>query len=289
LSHTYHPLPAVAVDIVIFTVSMHGKLNVLLVKRRDNPFKGHLALPGGFVEVGVGYDPEGDQGESDRETAERELREETGLRTQRDGVFLEQLYTFAEPNRDPRGRVISIAYYALVGPDVAPRVRPGDDAVEADWFPVIGNLAHNDGPVVLAFDHGRILAMALERIRGKIDYDPRIARGLLPTEFTQKEFRRVHEIVKGETYDASNFSKRFRRMLEDGRFAVVDAKKELRSTGRPPRLYRFPDTSSDPSNARLRSATRSSSRTSRPIRVTASEKPRVLGPDTLDLKKTVEE
>lgn len=245
MSHAYkYPLPAVTVDMVIFTLSKRGELNVLLIERGDEPFEGCHALPGGFIEVGVGYVPEGDQGESGRAAAERELEEETGLRAERDGVFMEQLYTFAEPDRDPRGRVISIAHYALVAPDVAPRVRPrgGDDTVAAGWFPIIGSHAYDeDNPVVLAFDHEKILAMALERIRGKIDYDPRIARGLLPAEFTQKEFRRVHEIVKGETYDASNFSKRFRRMVEDGRFVAVGAEKELRGAGRPPKLYRFPE------------------------------------------------
>lgn len=244
MSHTYnYPMAANTVDMVIFTISKRGELNVLLVERGDEPFKGYLALPGGFIEVGVGYAPEGDQGESDRDAADRELDEETGLRAERDGVFLEQLYTFAEPGRDPRGRVISIAYYALMGPDMAPRVRPqgGDDTVRAGWFPIIGSRAHDEnGSVTLAFDHLKILAMALERIRGKIDYDPRIAQGLLPTEFTQKEFRRVHEIVKAETYDSSNFSKRFRRMLEDGRFVEAGAEKELRGAGRPPKLYKFP-------------------------------------------------
>ena len=242
MSHTYkYPLPAVTVDMVIFTISKRGQLNVLLIERGDEPFKGCQALPGGFIEVGVGCAPDGDQGESDRDAADRELEEETGLRAERDGVFMEQLYTFAEPDRDPRGRVISIAHYALVGPDIASRVRPGDDAVKAGWFPIKGSRAHDEnGPVTLAFDHPKILAMALERIRGKIDYDPRIAQGLLPTEFTQKEFRRVHEIVKAETYDSSNFSKRFRRMLEDGRFVEVGAEKELRGAGRPPKLYKFP-------------------------------------------------
>ena len=92
----------------------------------------------------------------------------------------------------------------------------------------------------LAFDHHKVLTTAIERIRGKIDYDPRIAQGLLPEEFTTKEFRRVHEIVKGEMYDRNNFNKRFRRMVEDGRFIECEDTKELRGGGRPPKLYRFP-------------------------------------------------
>ena len=232
-----YPLPAVTVDMVIFTVSKEGRLQILLIKRRDDPYKHHWALPGGFVDVGVGHAPEGDQGESTDQAAARELEEETGLRVDRDGVFLEQLYTFSKPGRDPRGRVISVAYYALVSMDVAPRVRAGDDAVEAEWFP-LGE--HVVGEEPLAFDHGEIIEKAIERIRGKMDYDPRIARGLLPEEFTSKQLRRVHEIVKGETYDRRNFNRRFQRMVEDGRFIETPHTKELPDAGRPPKLYRFP-------------------------------------------------
>lgn len=242
-----YPLPAVTVDMVIFTIK-DLRLHVLLIKRGDDPYKDHWALPGGFVEVGVGHAPDGDQGESTYDAAARELEEETDLKVERDGVFLEQLYTFSNPGRDPRGRVISVAYYALVGMDVAPRVRAGDDAAEARWFP-LGSKIFGEGrrgaeygvlPSPLAFDHDEILRMAIERIRGKIDYDPRIAQGLLPEKFTQKEFRRVHEIVKGETYDRSNFHRRFRRMLEDGRFVQCDENQDLRGPGRSPNLYRFP-------------------------------------------------
>ena len=185
-----------------------------------------------------GYAAGKNQGEGLDEAAARELEEETGLDARRDRVFLEQLYTFGRPGRDPRGRVVSIAHYALVSPDVAPRIRPGDDAAEAAWHDVPDPAGHR---LRLAFDHDEILQTALDRIRGKIDYDPRIARGLLPQEFTQKEFRRVHEIVKGETYDRSNFAKRFRRMLVDGQFVEVGTTRELRGAGKPPKLYRFAD------------------------------------------------
>jgi 8-oxo-dGTP diphosphatase len=242
-----YPLPANTVDMVIFTIR-RARLNVLLIRRADEPFKDCWALPGGFVEVGVGHAPEGDQGESLDDAAARELQEETSLERERDGIFFEQLYTFGDPGRDPRGRVVSIAYYALVGMDAAPRVRPSSDATDAKWFgigpAVLGeerSSGENEPLPDMAFDHAKILDMALERIRGKIDYDPRIARGLLPEEFTQKEFRRVHEVVKGTPYDQSNFSKRFRRMLEDGRFVETDEVKESRESGRPSRLYRFPE------------------------------------------------
>jgi 8-oxo-dGTP diphosphatase len=235
-THTYeYPLPAVTVDTVIFTIR-RDKLMVLLINRRDAPFKGSWAIPGGFVEVGVGHKSRGKQGEDLFEAAERELQEETSLERERDNVFLEQLCTFGAPGRDPRGRVITVAYYALISPEAYHRVQAGDDAAEAEWFDV-------EKLPEMAFDHDLIMATAIERVRGKIDYDPRLARALLSTEFTAKEFRRVHEVVKGTTYDSSNFSKRFRRMVEDGRFIETDETKEQRSAGRPARLYKFPDES----------------------------------------------
>jgi len=246
--HTYsYPLPAVTVDMVIFTINKTGQLQVLLIKRRDEPFKDHWAIPGGFVEVGVGHKSDGAQGESLFDAAARELKEETDLDVERDGVFLEQLFTFGDPGRDPRGRVISVAYYALVSPDATARVRAGDDASEALWFPFGRKRGALEGTYSaevsvlpdLAFDHHKILTLALDRLRGKLDYDPRLARALLPETFTQKQFRRVHEIVKGESYDRSNFAKRFRRMVEDGRFIESDETVELSSGGRPPKLYRF--------------------------------------------------
>lgn len=238
-SYTYeYPLPAVAVDMVILTISRHGQLSCLLVRRGGNPFQGAWALPGGFVDVGAGYRAGKAQGEDLRSAAVRELREETGLEVDRHQVFLEQLYTFGAADRDPRGRVITVAYYALVSVDFAPFVRAGDDAHDVRWQPVLADEdALSDLP--LAFDHEEIIRSALERVRGKIDYDPRLVRALLPDEFTQSEFRRVHEMIKGARYDKSNFSKRFRRMLEDGRFEATDATKVLRGAGRPPKLYRF--------------------------------------------------
>lgn len=234
-----YALPAVTVDMVIFTIR-RGALKVLLIKRRDDPFKDCWALPGGFVDVGVGHAPTGDQGEGLDAAAERELLEETGLRRERDEVFLEQLYTFGTPGRDPRGRVITVAYYALISPEAYHRVEAGDDAKEAEWFSV-SDVIGETGGALLAFDHGEILSVAVERVRGKIDYDPRLVQALLPEEFTAPEFRRVHEIVKGVTYDTSNFRKRFRRMLEDGRFEELDETQKARGQGRPARLYRFPE------------------------------------------------
>jgi 8-oxo-dGTP diphosphatase len=240
MKHKYdYPLPAVTVDMVIFTIRRNA-LKVLLIKRRDEPFKDHWALPGGFVDVGVGHAPEGDQGEDLDEAAERELLEETALERERDDVFLEQLYSFGTPGRDPRGRVVTVAYYALISPEAYHRVMAGDDAKEAMWFSV-SNVVGETAGIELGFDHDRILKVAVERIRGKIDYDPRLVRALLPEEFTAPEFRRVHEVVKGVEYDTSNFRKRFRRMVEDGRFEELAETKEPRGAGRPARLYRFAD------------------------------------------------
>jgi len=228
-----YPLPAVTVDTAIFTIR-RGRLMTLLIKRRDNPFKGCWTIPGGFVDVGVGHRSRGKQGEDLFDAAERELKEETHLERERDGVFLEQLYTFGAPGRDPRGRVITVAYYALISPEAYHRVQADDDAEDYEWFDI------EELPET-AFDHDLIMTTAIQRVRGKIDYDPRIGRALLPEEFTAKEFRRVHEVVKGETYDASNFRKRFARMVEDGRFVELDETKEHRGAGRPARLYKFPE------------------------------------------------
>ncbi len=238
-SYTYeYPLPAVAVDMVILTIDPRAHLSCLLVRRGEDPFKGAWALPGGFVDVGAGYRAGPAQGEDLRAAAARELREETGLEVGRHQVFLEQLYTFGAAGRDPRGRVITVAYYALVSVEFAPFVRAGDDARDVRWHPISAD-EDNPSDLPLAFDHEEIVRSALERVRGKVDYDPRLVRALLPEEFTQSEFRRVHELIKGARYDKSNFSKRFRRMLEDGRFEATDAKKALRGAGRPPKLYRF--------------------------------------------------
>jgi 8-oxo-dGTP diphosphatase len=228
-----YPLPAVTVDMAIFTIRKQT-LKVLLIQRRDDPHKGSWAIPGGFVEVGVGHKSRGKQGENLEEAAERELLEETNLQRERDQVFLEQLYTFGNPGRDPRGRVITVAYYALISPEAYHRVEAGDDAVEAAWYDV-------EELPEMAFDHDEIMATAIERVRGKIDYDPRLARALLPSEFTTRQFRRVHEICKGTTYDSSNFNKRFKRMVEDGRILETEDLEETTGAGRPARLYKFPE------------------------------------------------
>lgn len=224
--HVYdYPRAAVTVDMVVFTV-VDLDLKVLLIERRDPPFKGAWALPGGFVRV---LD-DASQGEDVDSAAARELSEETGLRPR--DVFLEQLYTFGKAGRDPRGRVISVAYYALVPADRMSRVRAGDDAADARWFSV-GTLESD----ALAFDHATILECAVDRIRGKISYDLRLAMSLVPTSFTKAELRRVFEVVTGQGYDKSNFNKRFNRMLEDGIIVEGPGRRVGRGPGRPSSLY----------------------------------------------------
>ncbi|MBL8922267.1 MAG: NUDIX hydrolase [Myxococcaceae bacterium] len=220
-----YPRPSVTVDLVILTI-VDAQLRVLLVKRREHPFKGQWALPGGFVRVG---ESPIEQGEDLDDAARRELKEETGLDPSR--VYLEQLYTFGRAGRDPRLRVITVAYYALVRPDLAPFVKAGGDATEADWFDVaqVARLG-------LAFDHQEIVEKALERIRGKLDYT-NIAFDLVPATFTIPELRHVHGIVLGKPMDPGNFRRSFNRWLEEGRLEQAPGKRI--TTSKPAAVYRF--------------------------------------------------
>ena len=152
MAHTYeYERPGLTVDCVIFGLDLdEDSLKVMLIERDLEPFAGQWAIPGGFVR----------NGESLEQAALRELEEETGIT----GVFLEQLYTFGEPGRDPRGWVVSVAYYALVSPD-SHKVAAATDARRAEWFAV-------DNLPPLAFDHAEILRVALARLRGKLTYAP---------------------------------------------------------------------------------------------------------------------
>ena len=222
-----YPRAALTVDMVVFTVA-DVDLKLLVVRRGEDPFKGKWALPGGFVRV----TDEGDQGEGLDTAARRELREETGLRGP--DVFLEQLYTFGRCGRDPRGRVVSVAYYALVPADLMSRVRAGDDAVDAKWISTSRLSDH-----ALAFDHNEIAQVGMARIAGKIEYDLRLAMSLVPAHFTKAELRRVFEVVTGQAYDKSNFNKRFNRMTEDGTIVDAPGKRLPPGPGRPAHLYSF--------------------------------------------------
>lgn len=178
-----YPHPAVTTDIVIFTIR-DQQLKVLLIKRKGTPFKGKWALPGGFVAID----------ETLEASAKRELAEETGVK----GVYLEQLYTFGSPKRDPRERVITVAYFALI-PSGKIQLRAATDAEAVDWYSI------NDLPK-LAFDHHEILDMAHERLVAKLDYST-IAFQFMPKEFTLSELQNVYEIILQQELDKRNFRK----------------------------------------------------------------------------------
>jgi 8-oxo-dGTP diphosphatase len=199
------PRPAMTVDIVLFGVEIEGPqegLHVLLIKRKEPPFKDHEALPGGFVGINMG--------ESLDDAAFRELREETAVKP----AYLEQLYTFGSPKRDPRERVVSVAYFALVaGAKHTPKA--GSDAKEARWHrivPVGPNFFFADESMTharLAFDHDVIIKKAVERLKSKIMYAP-IGFDLLPAEFTMPELQKLYEIILGRSIDKGNFRRKMR-------------------------------------------------------------------------------
>jgi 8-oxo-dGTP diphosphatase len=198
---------------VVFTVREH-QLHVLLIQRRDAPFAGMWALPGGFVNM-----------DEDLEAgAQRELEEETGLQE----GYLEQLYTYGHPDRDPRGRVITVAYFALIAAGAAFHAHGGSDAARADWHPI-------DHLPPLAFDHADIIAYAIRRVRYKLEYSA-VGFELLPEEFTLTELQTTYEIILGEKLDKRNFR---RRILES---SIIEATPHMRTgEGRPARLYRYRD------------------------------------------------
>lgn len=177
-----YPHPAVTTDCVIF--GFDGmKLNVLLIERGVDPYKGRWAFPGGFLNM----DESADEG------AHRELKEETNL----SAAYVEQFGTFSDPNRDPRERVITIAYFALVK---LQDVKGGDDAAKAQWFPM-------DQIPQLAFDHDRILRKAMDCLRERIHFKP-VGFDLLPEKFTLKQLQMLYEAILGVNFDRRNFSKK---------------------------------------------------------------------------------
>ncbi|GHO66719.1 NUDIX hydrolase [Ktedonobacter sp. SOSP1-52] len=203
--------PSVTVDVVMMSLRQKD-LQVLLVKRRSWPYEGMWAIPGGFVNID----------ESLEDAAKRELQEETQV----ENVYLEQLYTFGEPGRDPRTRVITVVYFALLDSERL-QVKAASDAVDVDWFPVY------DLPP-LAFDHQQILEYTLNRLRGKLEYTT-IAFNLLSEQFTLRELQRVYEIILHKKLDKRNFRK---KILSTGILEDTGAKK-MEGTHRPARLYRF--------------------------------------------------
>ena len=223
------PRPSVTVDLVILTVQ-DKDLKILLVERNEHPFKGRWALPGGFVRVS---DDRKDQGEDLDDAALRELEEETGLSPETCGkFFLEQVKTFGKPGRDPRMRVISVAYYALVRADLVPLIRAGGDVSGARWFSV-AELADAEP---LAFDHNEILQATLDRARAELDRSS-IAFELVAETFTIQELRAVHEAIRAEPLDPGNFRKKFLRLIEDGHIEAARGKRATAS--KPANVYRF--------------------------------------------------
>lgn len=204
--------PSVTVDVVIFSL-IEEALCVLLVKRKQWPFAGMWAIPGGFVRMD----------EPLEKAAARELAEETGVRD----VYFEQLYTFGEPDRDPRTRVITVAYFAIVPADAIDEPVAGSDAADTGWFPV-------DDLPELAFDHDEIVAYALTRLRYKLEYTM-VGFELLPDTFTLSELQHAYELVLGETLDKRNF----RRKVLSAEILEHTGEKRREGEGRPARLYRY--------------------------------------------------
>jgi 8-oxo-dGTP diphosphatase len=203
--------PSVTVDIVIFTIR-DNDLKVLLIKRKGPPYQNFWAIPGGFVKMN----------ESLEEAAFRELKEETGV----SDVYLEQLYTFGEPGRDPRTRVITVAYFALINSEKL-ELYASTDAEEVRWY------STKELPS-LAFDHSKIMDYAITRLRYKLEYTS-AGFQLLPEEFTLSELQKVYEVILDKTLDKRNFRKKMLSLdiLED------TDKKIMKTLHRPARLYRF--------------------------------------------------
>lgn len=212
---TYDPdkyeKPGVTVDVLFFTIK-DGKLQVLLIKRAAWPFEGYWALPGGFVNMKEDLDA----------AAAREVYEECGIKN----LFLEQLFTFGDPNRDPRTRVITVAYYALAPSEDIKKVQV-DEVKEAKYFPI------EDLPK-MAFDHKKIIEVGFERLKNKIGYSS-IVFGLLPKEFSLSDVQGIYETIYGKSIDKRNFRK---WMISTG-LLVSTGKKKSGLAHRPALLYKF--------------------------------------------------
>ncbi len=218
--------PSIAVDIVLVGIRNAG-LATVLVRRTEHPQRGRWALPGGFLRMTESLDA----------SAARVLREKAGVA----GVFLEQLYTFGAPKRDPRTRIVSVAYYALVPPATFAAIERENVAharIEVAWPGETGGPATllDDGgkSLSVAFDHATIVGTAVKRIRGKLDYAP-LGYEMLPPEFSLLDLQRVHEIALGRTLNKDSFR---RRMLASGQLAPAGRVRDTEAH-RPAALYRF--------------------------------------------------
>jgi 8-oxo-dGTP diphosphatase len=209
--------PAVTVDVLLFTI-IADEMKLLLVSRGTEPFKGMWAIPGGFVKMDESLD----------DAARRELREETGI----EDVYIEQLYTFGAPNRDPRTRVITVAYMALIDGSRV-RLQASTDADEAAWFSVKKLPS-------LAFDHSQIIETGVSRLRSKLSYSS-IAYSVLPPEFRLSELQKVYEIILDRSLDKRNFRKKMLSLKDpqDRELIKPTGAKEISGAHRPAMLYRF--------------------------------------------------
>lgn len=205
-----YPHPAVTTDCVIFGYDIREGLSVLLVQRGIDPFKGRWAFPGGFMKI----DEDADTG------ARRELMEETGFEAE----SISQFGTFTAVDRDPRERVITIAYMALVRKG---SVQGGDDAADARWFPV-------SAVPPLAFDHDRILRIALERLKEQIHFRP-VGFELLPEVFTLPQLQALYEAILGVRFDRRNFASKMQKLG----LLVPTGERPADAARRIPQTYRF--------------------------------------------------
>ncbi len=217
MAYTYkHPRPALSVDCVVFGLQKdtapNATLKVLLIRRQLDPYKGDWALPGGFVRTSESVDA----------AAARELREETGV----ENAFLEQLYTFGAPDRDPRERVVSVAYYALVNLQEHP-LQAATDATDAKWFEL-------SAMPRTGFDHDRILECAIARLRAKIRYEP-VGFELLPATFTLSQLQRLYEQILERDLDKRNFRAKLLKMD----LLIDTGEKETGVAHRAAKLYKF--------------------------------------------------
>lgn len=208
----------VAVDAVVFGYESKGNLSVLLIKRGVQPFKDTWALPGGLVE----------DNESLEHAVERELKEETGVTID----YLEQLYTFGSPHRDPRNRVVSVSYFGLVRPHHF-KIKADTDAAEAQWFKV------TDLPE-LAFDHQHIFGMAKARLKAKLTYQP-VGFDLLSKEFPFSDLEHLYTTILESPIDRRNFRKKLMS------FGIIEETNKIKQegSGRPAKLFRFNKTKYD--------------------------------------------
>lgn len=212
MAYTYeYPRPSLTVDCIIFGLDESSRLKVLLIQRAKDPFKNHWALPGGFV----------DEDETLEAAALRELQEETGV----SDVFIEQLFTFGTPGRDPRGRVVTVAYYALINL-AEHKIGADTDAQDVKWFPI------NELPP-LAFDHAEILDTAINRLRSKLRYQP-VGFELLAEKFTLTQLQKLYETILDKELNKRNFRTKILKM------DILKEENILRGVAhRPAQLYSF--------------------------------------------------